>query len=70
MSIVDTVAPVELPSEEELAEYDDLWVAVSDGKVVASGKTPRAVLKAAEAQGIERPIVFHVPFDTPGQAFF
>lgn len=35
-----------------LAEYGGLWVGYADGRVVASGRSPVAVLAAAEATGL------------------
>jgi hypothetical protein len=64
------VQPVALPPAEELAKYDGLWVAVDSGRVVASGKTPRSVLQGAAARGLRIPLIFQVPLQSPGKAFY
>lgn len=70
MTIADPVAPVELPSEAELSRFDGQWVAVSEGKVIASGKTARAVRRSAATLGVETPIILHVPLSSPTAAFY
>lgn len=72
MPVLDAaVAPVRLPSEEELAEYDDEWVAVYDGKVVGHGRTPQTALNRAAANGVSEPeAIFHVPLKPEGRAYY
>jgi hypothetical protein len=38
--------------EQLLGTYSGLWVGFADGKVIASGTSPVAVLEAAEATGL------------------
>lgn len=70
MPTADAVVPVDLPSAKELARFAGLWVAVSGGKVIASGKTPTAVLREARAHGVDLPVIFHAPLSTPRAAFY
>ena len=70
MSIVDAVAPIELPSKEELEAHDGQWVAIEHGRIVAAGKTARTVWERAHSAGIESPYVVHLPLSTPGIAFY
>ena len=59
-----------LPSNEELEQYRDLWVAVSDGAVVGWGKTLRTAIRRANAKGFENPIVFRAPLRREGRAYY
>jgi uncharacterized lipoprotein YddW (UPF0748 family) len=63
-------APPKLPSSKDLTEFDGLWVAVADGRVVASGKTLHAALKGARELGFGDPIVFRAPLRSPGRAYY
>ena len=59
------------PDLVELAsKYSGKWVALhpDDGTVVAAGQSPREVMEAAEADGIEDPFVLHVFDDYGGLA--
>jgi hypothetical protein len=68
---VTAVAAVDqLPSDEELAEYDGLWVAVSDGKVVGSGKSPQTAINRAVARGVEMPLLFRAPLRRKGRSYY
>jgi hypothetical protein len=70
MSILDAVAPVRLPSRQELDKYDGLWVAVHNGMVVGHGKTLRTALNRARTQGIANPMVFRAPLRREGRNYY
>jgi hypothetical protein len=46
-----------------IRKYKGLWVGLKSDRrtVVASGKTVRQVLRAAEKKGVTKPILFKVP---------
>lgn len=41
-------------------EADHQWVALKDGRLLAHGREAKEVFAAAEAQGVERPLVFFI----------
>ena len=45
---------------KELALHKGQWVAVQEGRVVASGASAREALQAALSKGITDPIIFRV----------
>jgi hypothetical protein len=71
MSILDAVAPVKLPSDEELAKYDGQWVVVYDGEIVGFGKSPETALSRASARGVDEPdLFFRAPLRPEGRAYY
>ena len=66
MAKVDfTLEPFELPTDEELVKYDGSWVAIHQGRIVASAKSARAVINKAVHDGFERACIVHLPLGPP-----
>jgi len=60
-SVAVTVREPQLLSDEDIKKFAGQWVAIKDGKVVASADNPEAVVKKLEQDGVTPDIVRQLP---------
>ena len=75
--VAPTAARNQIPSQEELEQYDGHWVAVSEGRVLGFGRSPRTALRRAQSamrraasNGDTELIFFKVPLRPEGRAYY
>lgn len=47
----------------EMMRHPGKWVAATESRIIAVGDAAESVLKAAGEEGVEQPLLFHVPED-------